>query len=383
VPLTPGAGGRRTYLVTGGCGLVGANLVRHLLATRPGCEVVVLDREEPASVVERFLAQHRDRLTFAQGDITHAAAFDGLGHVTVAIHAATVTHVPEWEVATPRRYVDVNLVGTVNVLEWARSVRSLERFVYVSTGGVYGNQTSASGEAPQSEDGPFAPHELYGISKHAAELLVRRYAELFAFDHRSVRLSGVFGPLERPTGSRTGMSAIHSLVHAAVAERPLRVTARTLDSAGDHISAEDAADGLARLADAAAPRHRGYNLARGALLPFRELVEVAGRAGLAVDLQVVRRPEDAEIDLDPAHRRARWNAYDVTRAREDLAWQPRPLVDQLASYASWLRAGTAEKEFGGATKRPPVSSPVATPSLTNTRPPIIVSRTDPSIARPS
>jgi nucleoside-diphosphate-sugar epimerase len=336
--VTPGAT-RTTYLVTGGCGLVGANLSRHLLATDPCCEVIVLDREPPTAVVEQLLGDHRDRLTFAQADITDAAAFAGLERATVVIHAATVTHVPEWEAATPRRYVDVNLVGTTNVLEWARSLPSLRRLVYVSTGGVYGDQTSASTEAPQSEDGPFAPHDLYAISKHASELLVRRYAELFAFDHLVVRLSGVFGPLERPTGSRTGMSPVHSLVHAAVAGRPLRVTGRTLDSAGDHISAEDVAAGIARLADEAAPAHRTYNLANGALTPFRELLEGAARAGLAVELQVVERPGDAEIDLDPARRRARWNAYDITRAREDLGWHPRPLVDQIASYAAWLRAG--------------------------------------------
>jgi nucleoside-diphosphate-sugar epimerase len=340
--VTPRAsGGRTIYLLTGGCGLVGANLARHLLATRPGCEVVVLDRDPPIPLVDRFLGEHRDRLTFAQRDLTDPTAFDGLERATVVIHAATVTHVPEWEAATPRRYVDVNLVGTANVLEWARWLRSLERLVYVSTGGVYGDQSEASSEAAQSEDGPFAPHTLYAISKHASELLVRRYAELFAFDHRVVRLSGVFGPLERPTGSRTGMSPVHALMHAAVAGRPLRMTARTLESAGDHISAEDVADGLARLAHAAAPAHRTYNLAYGSRTPFRELLESVRRAGLALDVQLVEQPEDAELDLDPAQRRARWNAYDIARARSDLGWRPRPLVEQLTSYADWLRTGAA------------------------------------------
>jgi nucleoside-diphosphate-sugar epimerase len=340
--VTPRAsGGRTTYLVTGGCGLVGANLARHLLGTRPGCEVIVLDREPPAAAVELFLAEHRDRLTFAQRDIADPASFGGFERARVVIHAATVTHVPEWEVATPRRYVDVNLLGTTNMLEWARGLPSLERVVYVSTGGVYGDQTAASSESPQSEDGPFAPDSLYAISKYACELLLRRYAELFGFDHRVVRLSGVFGPLERPTGSRTGMSPVHSVVHAALAGRPLRVTARTLESAGDHISAEDVAAGLARLATATSPAHRTYNLAYGSLTPFRALVEDVRRAGLALDVQVVEQLEDADLDLDPAHRRARWNAYDIERARTDLGWRPRPLVEQLASYADWLRAGAA------------------------------------------
>ena len=88
-------------------------------------------------------------------------------------------------------------------------------------------------------------------------------------------------------------------------------------------------------------RIRAYNLAHGVLTPFAELLEAAEHAGLRVDLQVVERPEDAEIDLDPARRRGRFNAYDITRARSDLGWQPRPLAEQLSTYAGWLRAGAS------------------------------------------
>jgi nucleoside-diphosphate-sugar epimerase len=332
-------GAPRTLLITGGYGLVGSNLTRHVLATHPSDRVVVLDREAPAPVVEQFLAPYRDRIDAVHASITDAAAFDAIdaSRIDVVVHGAMVAHVPEWEREQPRAYVDTNITGTANVLEWARSLPRLERFVYISTGGVYGEQSPASSETPQSEDGPLAPPELYAISKFASELLVRRYAELFSFDHRLVRLSGVFGPLERPTVSRTIMSPVCTLVHAAVAGRPLRVTGRTLESVGDHISAEDVADGLDRLARAAAPAHVAYNLAHGRLTSFRELIAAAELAGLAVEVDVVRDAQDAEIDLDPVNRRARWNAYDVRRAHADLGWKPRPLAQQIATYAGWLR----------------------------------------------
>ena len=254
-----------------------------------------------------------------------------------------VAHVPEWEISSPRAYVDTNVLGTTNVLEWARTLGRLERFVYISTGGVYGEESPASSVTPQSEDGPLAPPELYAISKYASELLVRRYSELFAFDHRMVRLSGVFGPLERPTVSRTIMSPVCTLVRAAVAGRPLRVTARTLDSVGDHISAEDVADGLARLATADAPSHVTYNLAHGSLTPFRELLDAAEAAGLESDLQIVERSDDADIDLDPGHRRARWNAYDITRASADprLAVRDRSPSSSRATRNGCATAGDA------------------------------------------
>jgi nucleoside-diphosphate-sugar epimerase len=84
------------------------------------------------------------------------------------------------------------------------------------------------------------------------------------------------------------------------------------------------------------PAHDVYNLAHGQRTTFRELLATAADAGAPVELEIVERPAAADVDLDPANRRARWNAYDIARARADLGWQPRPLVEQLRTYVSWL-----------------------------------------------
>ena len=327
-------------LLTGGNGLVGANLTRRLLEREPDREIVVVDRQPPTPLLDALLGAERARVTFLAGDIDDPHAFDALGRdrVSVVIHAAMIAHVPEWERDRPRAYVQTNVLGTANVLEWARTLTRLERFVYISTGGVYGEPSPGSSEGPQPEDGPLAPPELYAITKHASEQIVRRYGELFGLDVRRVRLSGVFGPLERRTPSRTIMSPVHALAHAAVLGRPLAVTRRTLDSVGDHISAEDVAAGIAALACAPLPAHDVYNLAHGRLTTFRELLATAAEAGAPVRLEIVEHPGEADIDLDPLNRRARWNAYDIERARSDLGWEPRPLVEQLRTYLSWLRA---------------------------------------------
>ncbi len=215
----------------------------------------------------------------------------------------------------------------------------LARLVYVSTGGVYGNQTPASSASPQSEDGPFAPHTLYAMTKFAGELLVRRYAELFGFDQRTVRLSGVFGPLERPTTSRTGMSAVHSLVHAAVAGRPLRLTARTLESAGDHVAAEDVADGIARLAGRGCPPHDTYNLASGTLLSFRDLLDRATEAGPRARVGGGRgraRPSSTSIPRSSA--RAGTPTTSRAHARISAGSRDRSPCSSRR-YADWLRSG--------------------------------------------
>jgi dTDP-glucose 4,6-dehydratase len=209
--------------------------------------------------------------------------------------------------------------------------------VYVGSGSVYGEPRPGTPLGPQGEDGPVDPPEMYAVTKYAAELVARRYGTLFGLDVRRVRLSGVFGPMERPTAGRKLMSPVHAVAGAVATDEPLRITARTLDSVGDHVSGEDVADGLARLVAAERASYPVYNLADGRLTTFRELLGLVEDSGASVTVEIVDDPRDAELDLDPANRLARWNAYDVSRAREDLGWSPRPLSEQLASYLAWLR----------------------------------------------
>jgi dTDP-glucose 4,6-dehydratase len=329
-------------LLTGGCGLVGANLLRRLLADDPDREVFVIDLSPPDELMRQFLGADFERATFIQADVSEAGALaDGLAAIDPAplravFHAAILDNVPEWEHADPRRYIDVNVGGTANLLEWARSLPALVAFVYVGSGSVYGEPGPGTGAAPQHEDGPIDPPELYAITKYFAEHVSRRYGELFGLAVRRVRLSGVYGPMERPTAGRRLLSPVHAVARSAATGAPLRITARTLDSVGDHVSAEDVADGLVRLLATRRPAHPVYNLADGHLTTFRELLAIFAGAGRAATVEVVDDAADADLDLDPANRLARWNAYDITRARADLAWAPRPLAEQVSSYLAWL-----------------------------------------------
>jgi nucleoside-diphosphate-sugar epimerase len=332
-----------TVLITGGCGLVGANLLRRLLED-PEADVIVLDLSAPDELLRQFLGTAVERAAFIQADVSSA---DGLATalsdvemagIRAIVHGAILDHVPQWERDNTRAYVDINLGGTINVLEWARRLPALDVLLYVGSGSVYGEPSPGTPDGPQGEDGPMDPPELYAITKYAAELVARRYGTLFGLEVRRVRLSGVFGPMERPTSGRRLMSPVHALACAAVTEAPLRITARTLDSVGDYVSAEDVADGLARLIAVERVAHPVYNLADGRLTSFRELLDLVEAASIGVTVEVVDDAGDADLDLDPANRRGRWNAYDIRRARDDLGWSPRPLAEQLASYLAWLGA---------------------------------------------
>jgi len=90
-------------------------------------------------------------------------------------------------------------MGTVAALDWARTQPKLRRFVYVSSGSVYRNHGPDRPGEPLPEDGYVMPRRLYAISKFASELITERYAELFGLPIASVRLSSVYGPMDRAT----------------------------------------------------------------------------------------------------------------------------------------------------------------------------------------
>src|SRR5919204_3423066 len=114
--------------------------------------------------------------------------------------AAEAKRQPEAE--DPARIIDINLMGTVRMLDWARSRPEIARFIYVSSGAIYRHHGPDWSGEPLPEDGYVAPLRLYGIAKYASEMIVNRHADLFGLSAISVRPSSVYGPMDRVTESR-------------------------------------------------------------------------------------------------------------------------------------------------------------------------------------
>ncbi len=329
-----------TLLITGGTGFVMSNLARHWLKARPAASVVVLDAAawDPAS--ERFFAPVRDRLTFVQADVLDEAAWERLaasrGHgITHIVHGATITPLDSAsEKARPRQILEVNIIGTVNALEFARRLTSLRRFIYVSSGAVYGEALPGTPDVPVPEDGHVAPAEFYGITKYASELITRHYGQAFGLPVVGVRLSGVYGPMDRATPARNVQSTVYRLVHLALAGRPLKVT--SLEAGGDWIHAQDVARALSALLDAPDLKHATYNVAQGEFTTLAELVEIV--QAVVPGWHALVAPEaEADIAQDPSRRLGRWSDYDNSRLRDECGWRPRPIREALQSYVAWVR----------------------------------------------
>ena len=144
----------------------------------------------------------------------------------------------------------------------ARAGPGIRRFVYVSSGSVYRHHGPDWSGEPLPEDGYVAPLTLYGISKFAAEMVANRYADLFGLPAVSVRLSSVYGPMDRVTGSRNVRHVPNRIAHMALSGETIRPT--SLDPTGDYVLSTDVASAILGLIDAPELRYRHYNIGSGA-----------------------------------------------------------------------------------------------------------------------
>ena len=337
-----------TLLVTGAAGFVMSVFVRHWLETHPHGRLVAFDRAPLDDQARRYLAPVASRLDLIEADIARPAAWAGaldrLG-ITGVVHGATVTPISRGSSAESRRepeaerpveILDINLMGTVHLLDWARRQPGLRRFVYVSSGGVYRDHGPDRPGTPLPEDGYVGPRKLYGISKWAAEMVAERYADLFGLSVLSVRLSSVYGTMDRVTASRTFRHVPNRIAHWAVQRRePLRVSG--IDAVGDYIHAEDVAAALAALLDLPQPRFGTYNVALGETVTMGDMLRWA--AEKIPGFRAEEAPPDvADLVQDAALRDGMWGAYDISRIAAETGWRPRPMRAAFQAYMDWIAA---------------------------------------------
>ncbi len=185
-----------TVLVTGGCGFIGSNFIRHLLETDAEVSVVNFDSltyaGNPANLAD--VANNR-RYRFVRGDIADAEAVrramaDG---VTAVINFAAESHVDR-SIHDSGPFVRTNVVGTQVLLDAAREFR-VARYLQVSTDEVYGSLGSTG---YFTEETPLSPNSPYAASKAAADLLVRSYGHTFGMPVLITRCSNNYGPYQFP-----------------------------------------------------------------------------------------------------------------------------------------------------------------------------------------
>ena len=295
-------------VVTGGAGFIGSHVVDALLAR--GDEVHVLDdlshgrRENIA-----------DGAQLHEGDIrSEAARLFAEATPEVCFHLAAQADV-RVSVERPDFDADVNVVGTLRVLEAAREHGT--KVVFSSTGGaIYGEC-----DGPATEDHPRNPLAPYGVSKLAGEEYIAAYNRLYGASHVSLRYGNVYGPRQDPHGEAGVVAIFMKLLREGGTPRIFGDGTQTRDYVfvSDVVAATLAASG-----------HDGgvFNVGTGQETSVLDLYERIERAA-----GIEREPEFADARSGELAR----SVLDPSLAARELDWTPQhSLDDGLAATWQWI-----------------------------------------------
>ena len=306
-------------LVTGGAGFIGSHLVDAFMAR--GDEVAMAD-----DLSHGRLTRLDPGATLHMVSITDPVALAGVvagSRPELICHLAAQIDV-RVSVAAPAQDAQVNVVGTVNVLEAARAVGA--RVVFASSGGaLYGQDAPI----PSREDVLAQPESPYGIAKYCAEQYIGLYNRLHGTSHSVLRLANVYGPRQDPAGE-AGVITVFC-ASALAGGRP------TIYGDGkqtrDYVYVGDVVSAFLAAADRRWPGT--WNIGTGVEVSVLDLVDIlAGLAGhpLAPEFAAAR-PGELER-----------SAVAVDRAAAELDWRAaKPLAEGIRGVYQWIAADAPDR----------------------------------------
>jgi nucleoside-diphosphate-sugar epimerase len=303
------------FVVTGSAGFIGSHLCERLV--RNGHTVVGLDAfipYYPRTVKEENLDWLRQQSNYVHHelDLRHDALADALDGADAVFHLAAMAGLAKsWTEFD--LYQSCNVVGTQRLLEAARHVKSLRRFVCVSTSSVYGLYSTGDEAIPTR---PISP---YGLTKLAAEQLCRVY-EQFDLPVVVLRYFSVYGPRQRPD------MGYHRFIQALLENETI-----TVYGDGQQIRGNTYIDDCvtATIAALEAPAGETYNVGGGETASVWDILH-------KLEKLTGKRARIRQASARPGDQRT--TCADTTKLRRHLGWQPRTSLDEgLARQLQWHR----------------------------------------------
>ncbi len=292
-------------LITGGCGFIGSALVKEL--QRPGCEVSVLDNNSYGS---RHTIDIPDERFHAVDILDRNAVAAAVAAVRpdVLLHLAAIHFIPHCN-QYPYDSANVNLQGTMNVLDAARMAGSVQKLLFASTAAVYPIIDTAIPETCQ-----VGPLDIYGLSKVVGERLCHEFHLATGTPTIVCRFFNAFGPNE------TNPHLIPEIQTQILSgQRTLKLG--NLDPKRDFIHTHDMSTAIRALLEKFRSGYDVFNLGRGEEYSVREIVAAFSR----------QLGEPVTIEVDPARVRKVERMHllaDVSKLKSFTGWEPQTSLDE-------------------------------------------------------
>lgn len=312
--------------ITGGAGFIGAHVSQRLIDE--GDEVILYDSflnyippyiSHYPTYLEKRLEFLKGKVEVIRGDIRQKSFLlrtlkehkpDAVIHLA-ALPISTVSNVHSEDA------FEINLKGTVNILETLRSKESVKRFVYASSSMVYGNFKRASAD----ENHPTDPIDVYGATKLSGEILTRAYASQYGIDYTIIRPSSVYGP----TDANRRVSQI--FVENAIAGKTL-----CLEGGGasklDFTYVKDIAQGFVSALKSDKAVNETFNITYGESKSLKEFTQILNEIIPGIKTEEIianfKRPERGTLD--------------ISKAKKMLGYAPEyPLEKGLREYVDFVK----------------------------------------------
>jgi len=312
-----------TVLVTGAAGFIGSHLAERLI--RLGYSVVGLDNfdtfYQPAIKEENIRAlEGNPDYQIIRGDIRDTDLLNRIfaeNRINLVAHIAARAGVRP-SLQQPLFYQDVNIGGTINMLEVSRSY-GVEQFVFASSSSVYGMNSRVPFAEKDKVDYPTSP---YAASKAAGELYCRTYNHLYGLPIKALRFFTVYGPRQRPE------MAIHLFARMIESGEAIRVFGDGT-SKRDYTYIDDIIDGVLKALLSQNHGYEIYNLGDSHPIALVYLIQLLEDA-LGKKAKVVRLPmQPGDVPITFA---------DISKAEAHLGYRPKITIEEgIDRFVRWYR----------------------------------------------
>ncbi len=312
------------YLITGGAGFIGSNLIRHLLHTEKEISISCIDNFDPfyaTEIKELNISAFKNDSHFhlLRYDLSKTSAKELSETISkpvdVIVHLAAKAGVRP-SILDPLSYQQANVFGLQNLLDFANE-RNIKQFVFASSSSVYG----VNDHFPWKEDEQLLPISPYAMTKLAGEMLGHVYSKLYGTRFIALRFFTVYGPSQRPD------LAIHKFTKAILNNRPITMYGEG-NTSRDYTYVNDTVQGIVAAMKYDQTNFEIINLGNNYSVSLNELVSAIEKVieKKAVIEQLPEQPGDVPKTF-----------ADISKAKQLLGYEPKTRLNEgLQKFYEWF-----------------------------------------------